>query len=64
MSRGSAARNSIKTKVRQPLAELKVQPGNKAERRALTRFADQLTEELNVKKVTLHEPSAGPLLRW
>ena len=40
-----------------------MQPGNKAERRALTRFADQLTEELNVKKVTLHEPSAGPLLR-
>jgi isoleucyl-tRNA synthetase len=50
--------------VRQPLAELKVQPGQEADRRAVQRFADQLVEELNVKKVTLHEPDSGPLLRY
>jgi isoleucyl-tRNA synthetase len=60
---GSAARNTVKAKVRQPLAELKVLPGGEAERRALGRFADQIRDELNLKRVTLHEPSAGPLLR-
>src|SRR5262249_40221197 len=60
---GSAARNSVKIKVRQPLAELKVQPGNDAERRAVERFSDLLRDELNIKKVTLHDPKAGPLLR-
>jgi isoleucyl-tRNA synthetase len=63
VSLGSAARNSVKIKVRQPLAELKVQPGDERDRRAVERFADQIAEELNVKKVTLHDPSAGPLLR-
>ncbi len=53
MSLGSAARNQVKIKVRQPLAELKVQPGSDAERRAVVRFADQICEELNMKKVTL-----------
>ena len=53
VSLGSAARNSVKIKVRQPLAELKVQPANDADRRAVERFADQIIEELNVKKVTL-----------
>jgi isoleucyl-tRNA synthetase len=62
-SLGSAARNAVKIKVRQPLAELKVQPGDDRDRRAVERFADQIREELNVKKVTLHDPSAGPLLR-
>ena len=64
VSLGSAARNSVKIKVRQPLAELKVQPGTDSDRRAVERFADQIVEELNVKKVTLHDPSAGPLLRF
>jgi isoleucyl-tRNA synthetase len=27
------------------------------------RFADQLCDELNIKKVTLHDPAGGPLLR-
>jgi isoleucyl-tRNA synthetase len=63
VSLGSAARNSVKIKVRQPLAELKVQPGDEYERRAVERFADQLCEELNVKKATLHDPANGPLLR-
>ena len=62
VSLGSAARNSVKIKVRQPLAELKVQPGNEADRRAVERFADQICEELNVKRVTLHDPASGPLL--
>jgi isoleucyl-tRNA synthetase len=58
VSLGSAARNSVKRKVRQPLAELKVRPGGEGERRAVERFADQVVEELNVKKVTL---AAEPL---
>jgi isoleucyl-tRNA synthetase len=58
---GSAARNSVKIKVRQPLAELKVHGGD-AERRALERFAEQLSDELNVKRVTWHDHASGPLL--
>ena len=61
VSLGSAARNTVKIKVRQPLAELKVRPGADSDRRAVERFADQIREELNVKKVTLHEGN-GPLL--
>jgi isoleucyl-tRNA synthetase len=63
VSLGSAARNRVKIKVRQPLAEMKVQPGDERDRRAVERFADQIIEELNVKNVTLHEPANGPLLR-
>ena len=62
VSLGSAARNAVKIKVRQPLAELKVQPAGDADRRAVERFAEQIMEELNVKKVTLHDPANGPLL--
>jgi isoleucyl-tRNA synthetase len=60
---GSAARNAVKIKVRQPLMEMKVQPADEADRRAVERFGDQIRDELNVKKVTLHDPAAGPLLR-
>ena len=60
---GSAARNTVKLKVRQPLAEMKVQPADERERRAVERFAHLLSDELNIKKVTLHDPSQGPLLR-
>lgn len=59
---GSAARNSVKIKVRQPLAELKVQPGTDADKRAVERFADQIAEELNIKRVTLYDPVNAPLL--
>jgi isoleucyl-tRNA synthetase len=59
---GSAARNSVKIKVRQPLAELKVQPGTEADKRAVERFADQIAEELNIKSVTLYDPVNTPLL--
>lgn len=62
VSLGSAARNTVKIKVRQPLAELKVQPGDERDRRAVERFADQICEELNIKKVTLHDPEWGPML--
>jgi isoleucyl-tRNA synthetase len=62
VSLGLAARNSVKIKVRQPLAELKVQPAGEDDRRAVERFGDQLREELNVKKVSLHDPQRGPLL--
>ncbi|HEV3145729.1 MAG TPA: isoleucine--tRNA ligase [Gemmataceae bacterium] len=60
---GSSARNSVKIKVRQPLAEMKVQPGSEADQQAVARFADQIQDELNIRKVTLHDPNDGPLLR-
>jgi isoleucyl-tRNA synthetase len=62
VSLGSAARNSVKIKVRQPLAEMKVQPGGESDRHAVEQFADHIREELNVKQVSLHDPSQGPLL--
>jgi isoleucyl-tRNA synthetase len=60
---GSAARNTVKIKVRQPLAEMRILPGDDSQRRAVERFADQISEELNVKKVALHDPAKGPLLQ-
>ncbi len=64
VSLGSAARNGVRIKVRQPLAEIIIQPANDPERHAVQRFAEQISEELNLKKVTLHNPSRGPLLRY
>ena len=64
VSLGSAARNSVRIRVRQPLAEMKVQPGDERERRAVERFGDQIREELNIKRVTLHDPSRGSLLQY
>jgi isoleucyl-tRNA synthetase len=63
VSLGGAARNAARHKVRQPLAEFRVQPGSDAERRAAERFGGQLVEELNVKRVTVHDPAGGPMLR-
>jgi isoleucyl-tRNA synthetase len=63
VSLGSAARNSVKIKVRQALAEIRVQPGDERERRAVERFAAQINDELNIKRVVLHDPTEGPLLR-
>jgi isoleucyl-tRNA synthetase len=62
VSLGSAARNQVKIKRRQPLAEMKVQPGDERDAGAVERFADQIEDELNVKKVTLHDGKNGPLL--
>jgi isoleucyl-tRNA synthetase len=59
VSLGSAARNSVKIKVRQPLAEVRVQPADERDRRAVERFASQVCEELNVKKVSVVDPSQG-----
>jgi isoleucyl-tRNA synthetase len=64
VSLGSAVRNSVKIKVRQPLAEIRIQPADDAERRAVLRFSEQIAEELNVKKVSLHDSAEGPLLRY
>ncbi len=63
VSLGLSARNSVKIKVRQPLAKLEIQPANDSERDAVQRFSEQISEELNVKKVTLRDPATGPLLR-
>jgi isoleucyl-tRNA synthetase len=62
VSLGSAVRNSVKIKVRQPLAQMRVNTSNERDRRAVERFADQLAEELNVKRVVLHDPAEFPLL--
>jgi isoleucyl-tRNA synthetase len=62
VSLGLAARNAVKIKVRQPLAELKVLAAGEDDERAVERFGDQLREELNVKTVSLHDPEWGPLL--
>jgi isoleucyl-tRNA synthetase len=62
VSLGGAARNAVKIKVRQPLAELRIQPGSDAERRAVKRFADQIQDELNIKRATLHE--GRPLMQF
>ena len=61
---GSQARNNVKIKVRQPLAELKV-AGFERTRRAVARFRDQICEELNIKKVTWYDldGNRNPLLK-
>jgi isoleucyl-tRNA synthetase len=64
VSLGLAARNSVRIKVRQPLSQMKIIPGSEAERRAIVRFADQISEELNVKNVHLHASGQGPLLEY
>ena len=48
VSLGGAARNVAKAKVRQPLAEFRVQTRDEAVERAVERFPKQLREELNV----------------
>jgi isoleucyl-tRNA synthetase len=63
VSLGRTLRDNGKINVRRPLAELKVQPADERERRAALRFADQIRDELNLKRVTLHDPGAGSLLR-
>jgi isoleucyl-tRNA synthetase len=54
VSLGGAARNAARAKVRQPLAELRIQTENKSEQRAVFRFRHQIADELNVKNVALH----------
>src|SRR5262249_717214 len=64
VSLARATRTSAKMNVRQPLAELRVQPGTDADRRAVERFGDQIQDELNIKRVTLHDTAKGPLLQF
>lgn len=60
---GGAARNTAAVKkTRQPMAEMKVLPGEDVERRAVERFESQLCDELNIKKVTVAQQ--GPLLSF
>ena len=63
VSLGGAARNAAKQKVRQPLAELRVWSPNPAEKRAVERFPALIADELNVRRATFHDPSAGAMLR-
>ena len=62
VSLGLAARNAGRRKVRQPLAEMVVDGGD-AVRHAVERFTDLLRDELNVRKVTVHDEARGPLLQ-
>jgi isoleucyl-tRNA synthetase len=64
VSLGGAARNAGKvSKVRQPLAEIRIQPGTDSDRRAAERFSSELLEELNIKKLTIHLDGSQPLLK-
>jgi isoleucyl-tRNA synthetase len=54
VSLGRAARSKAKIKVRQPLARIVI-AASKQERAALTRLADHIREELNVKEVAFAE---------
>ena len=51
VSLGHAARNQSGIKVRQPLQEAAFTTSNKIEREAITKYAELLKEELNVKNV-------------
>jgi isoleucyl-tRNA synthetase len=62
VSLGLAARNAAKIKVRQPLAQVKIQWASDDDRDAIQQFWEQLAEELNVIHVTPHDSRGGPLL--
>ena len=55
MSLARSARKESKLKIRQPLAEVVVVPGNDTERQAVEQFKDHFLEELNVKSVSLRD---------
>ncbi len=59
VSLARSARKESNLKIRQPLAELVVVPGNDAERKAVALFEDHFLEELNVKKVAIREERDG-----
>ena len=57
-----STRNKFGLKVRQPLALLRVGPGDAIEKQAAERFQSMLARDLNVKKVQVDEAgAAGPL---
>ncbi len=53
-----AARETRSLRVRQPLAELVVVPADDTHRHAVERFGDHITDELNVKALTLGDDAA------
>jgi isoleucyl-tRNA synthetase len=57
VSLGHSARQKANRKVRQPLAEAAFSVGNADERKAVEKFADLMSDELNVKKVRLLDTS-------
>jgi isoleucyl-tRNA synthetase len=61
VSLGGSARNAGRIKVRQPVAEIKIEPAHEAVTRAVERFRDLISEELNVKTVSIHPVDDGPL---
>ena len=62
ISLGLSARQAAKLNVRQPLAEIVVSVATDIEAMAVKRFSDLILDELNIKSVRLHDPTAGPLL--
>ncbi len=52
---GRSARKDSDLKVRQPLAEMIVVPGDDSDREAVRLFEDHLQDELNVKKVSVRD---------
>ncbi|MCO6436166.1 MAG: isoleucine--tRNA ligase [Phycisphaerae bacterium] len=59
VSLARSARKDSNLKIRQPLAELIIVPGDDNERQAATMFEEHFLEELNVKKVTLRDSAEG-----
>jgi len=60
VSLGMAARQVAKSMVRQPLAEVRVHTASQIELAGTVRFAEEIQEELNVKRLVV---SGKPLLR-
>jgi isoleucyl-tRNA synthetase len=59
-----SAREGAKLKLRQPLESLTLAPASEVERAAVTRFAEMLGDELNVKQVIIAPPGAQSPLTW
>ncbi|MBI1825975.1 MAG: isoleucine--tRNA ligase [Planctomycetes bacterium] len=59
MSLARSARKESNLKIRQPVAELVVVPGNDTEREAVEIFTDHFEEEINVKKVRVRADRDG-----
>ena len=56
---GRAARGQANLKLRQPLSEVMVRARTAEDARGLERFSDQISEELNVKKVSFLQEGAS-----
>jgi len=59
VSLARSARKNANLKIRQPLAELMVVPGDQYEKLAAQELASDIREELNVKKVSVREDRNG-----